>query len=283
MSSLYRPIIVRYVDPQTGKRVAKGSPGAIRKRLRSGTYRGKYRDADGILRTVSLCRDREAAKQLLNDRSRNAQLERAGIVDPFEKHTRRPLTEHIAEFGQSLQDGGCVKSHWQAVVTRVKRIVRGCGFRFISDISANRVQTYLAELKRPNIAEKRPALAQQTVNHYLRAVKQFANWLVTNRRTGDDRLTHLAGGNVKLDLRRERREIAEEELAWLLNTARNGKPSYGLTGWQRFTLYATAMETGLRASELASLTPDHFDLQADPPIVRIDAKDEKRGAATFYR
>lgn len=36
-----------------------------------------------------------------------------------------------------------------------------------------------------------------------------------------------------------------------------------------------AVSTGLRASECASLTPRHFDLNSDPPTVRIDAADEK--------
>ena len=35
------------------------------------------------------------------------------------------------------------------------------------------------------------------------------------------------------------------------------------------------MGTGLRASELASLTAAHFDLDTRPPTVRIDAADEK--------
>lgn len=35
------------------------------------------------------------------------------------------------------------------------------------------------------------------------------------------------------------------------------------------------MGTGLRASELASLTPQSFDLESDPPTARILAKNEK--------
>lgn len=45
----------------------------------------------------------------------------------------------------------------------------------------------------------------------------------------------------------------------------------GLTGEDRFHLYLTAAGTGFRASELASLTPESFDLDADPPTVTVDA------------
>ena len=48
-----------------------------------------------------------------------------------------------------------------------------------------------------------------------------------------------------------------------------------LTGEQLRRLYLVAVSTGLRAKECGSLTPSHFDLNSDPPTVRIDATDEK--------
>ena len=86
---------------------------------------------------------------------------------------------------------------------------------------------------------------QWQTSPYLRAIKQFSRWLVKDRRTAVDALQHLAGGNVATDRRLERRELTDGELRLLLNSARTGKPSLGLTGWQRFTLYATAVGTGL--------------------------------------
>ncbi len=118
-------------------------------------------------------------------------------------------------------------------------------------------------------------LGQRTVNHYLAAMKQFTKWLVADRRTSENRLTYLKGGNASLDVRRERRELNDAEIGGLLEAARNGKVVCGLTGLQRFTLYSTALGTGLRASELASLTVAHFDLSAEPPTVAIHAADEK--------
>ena len=151
----------------------------------------------------------------------------------------------------------------------MRKIIEGCEFRLIFDISASRVQAFLADLKRNG-------MGQRTVNHYLAAVKQFTKWLIEDRRTDDNRLAHLKGGNAKLDLRRERRELNGAEIARLLETARNcNRPGFCLNGRQRFRLYATALGTGLRASELASLTPAHFELDSRPPTVRINAADEK--------
>ncbi len=46
----------------------------------------------------------------------------------------------------------------------------------------------------------------------------------------------------------------------MLATTQKERSIRHLTGWERFTLYSVAIGTGFRASELASLTPAHFDL-----------------------
>jgi integrase len=114
------------------------------------------------------------------------------------------------------------------------------------------------------------------MNFYLQAIKQFCRWLVKDRRMGDNPLAHLSGGNVRTDRRHDRRELAEEELRALLAATRSSERTFrGLTGWDRFHLYATACATGFRASGLASLTPESFDLDAENPTVTLAARDNK--------
>jgi hypothetical protein len=48
--------------------------------------------------------------------------------------------------------------------------------------------------------------------------------LVRDRRTGDNPLAHLSGGNVELDRRHDRRVLPIEELRLLLETASNSTP-----------------------------------------------------------
>ncbi len=268
MAHLYRNTVTRYVDSE-GKRVHRDAPGARKVSERSKVWYGRYRDADSIERRVKLFTNKVASRQALAERERKAELAKAGVCNPFEAHARRPLAEHLADFVASLENAGRTPDYVQPVESRVRRIVDGCRFRFIGDISASSVQAYLAE-------QKRAGLGQRTINHYLQAVKQFTKWLVTDRRTNDNRLAHLKGGNAKTDVRRERRELNDGEIRRLLETTRTcTRHGFTLSGWQRFTLYATALETGLRASELASLTPVHFDFETDPQTVRIDAADEK--------
>jgi excisionase family DNA binding protein len=116
----------------------------------------------------------------------------------------------------------------------------------------------------------------RTSNAYLSHLKSFCGWLVKDRRLPDNPLVHLEAGNEALDRRHDRRELEAAELRHLLATVRAcPRPFRGLAGPDRFVLYATACGTGFRASSLASLTPESFDLAGDVPTVTLPARHAK--------
>jgi excisionase family DNA binding protein len=116
----------------------------------------------------------------------------------------------------------------------------------------------------------------QTTNDYLSALKSFGRWLVKDRRAADNPFAHLEGGNARVDRRHDRRELEVEELRRVLAATRDStRPFRGLTGADRYHLYAAACATGFRASALASLAPESFDLGADPPAVTLAARHAK--------
>src|SRR5262249_5542294 len=104
---------------------------------------------------------------------------------------------------------------------------------------------------------------------YLQTIRQFCKWLCKERRLAENPVAHLTGLNVKLDRRHDRRNLDLAELRRLLGAARDGAKQHGLSGEDRAILYALAMASGLRAGGLASLAPESFDLDADPPTVRV--------------
>jgi integrase len=115
----------------------------------------------------------------------------------------------------------------------------------------------------------------QTTNYYLSHLKSFCRWLVKDRRTGDNPVAHLDAGNIDVDRRHDRRELEADELRRLLAVTRaSGRTFLGLAGPARFALDATACGTGFRASALASLTPEFFDL-GDAPTVPLAARENK--------
>ena len=227
-------------------------------------YYIRFKDSLVVTREVPGYTDRVATLELARKLERRAAQEAEGLTDPFEEHRRRPLAEHLEEFEGHLRNKGSTEMHVRIVTARARKVVKGCKFKHMGDISASRVESFLADLRGEG-------LSIQTVNFYLQAVKQFCRWMVSDRRCGDNLLAHLQGGNVKLDRRRDRRELNDEEIGQLLAIARGGPVRYGLSGYDRFVLYGTAMGTGLRASELSSLTADNFDLDSDLRTVRVVA------------
>jgi len=111
-----------------------------------------------------------------------------------------------------------------------------------------------------------------TSNSYLTAIKSFSRWLVEKERTDRDRLVSLSRLNAKTDRRHNRRALDEVELNRLLASALASTSTFeGLNGRDRSMIYMLAMSSGLRASELASLTPASFSPDTDCPTVTVRA------------
>ena len=102
MARLFRPTIVRYIDSQD-RRCRKDSPNARKVVKKSGTWRGEYRDASGVVRSVTLCSHKQASRQMLAELERKAMQQKSGLVSPYDEHARRPLIEHLEEFVRTVR------------------------------------------------------------------------------------------------------------------------------------------------------------------------------------
>lgn len=140
MQTIYRPKVIRYVD-STGKRVTAGTPGARRKDQQSKTWRAKYTDVDGRIKTVSLrTEDQREAQERLGDLLRRMR-EREG--DPFAEHREKPLRDHVADFLRHLEAKNSSPKHVDKVGSYLARVLDWCGFVVVSDLDANAVADYL--------------------------------------------------------------------------------------------------------------------------------------------
>ena len=258
MPSLYKK---KYLvsNPKTGKKVGR----------KSKKWWGRYRDALGKDERVPLVRDKAAAQTMLTELAQKAEREAAGLLDPFEKHTKRPLVEHIKEFKQHLQDKGNDDRYVAEVATKVLKIVNGCRWTFIRDLSPSDVYRFLADLRSNG-------RSIGTSNHYLRAIKQFSRWLVRDRRNNDDPLVHLQEMNSKTDRRHDRRALGADEFARLIEAAQAGPPIQTIPGRDRTVLYILAAWTGFRKRELGSLTLRSLNFDSDPPTATVQAAYSKR-------
>lgn len=71
--------------------------------------------------------------------------------------------------------------------------------------------------------------------------------------------------------------LLPDEWPWLWEAALKGEPWKGMAGPERALLYAVAIQTGLRSSELRSLSPGDFNLSVKPPYVLCSSEYTKNG------
>jgi len=193
MASLYKKPIVT-IDPATGRRV----------KSKSKKWWGRFRDEHDQEKRVPLAADKKAAETLLNELVRKVERMRAGLEDPFERHQKRPLRDHVRDFRKYLQAKERTPRYILNTIQQLRSVINGCKFEHIRDVSPSRVQDYLAELRSSG-------RSVSSSNHYLRAIKMFTRWLVRDRRTDDNRVAHLSTMNEDVDRRHVRRPLTMEE------------------------------------------------------------------------
>src|SRR6185437_4684480 len=93
-----------------------GRDGSERIADTAATYTAKFRDGAGVVVEVSTgCRDADAARSVLADLERRAELVKAGVLTTGQgaaaDHRRTPLADHFAAYLASLQSQGVSQMH----------------------------------------------------------------------------------------------------------------------------------------------------------------------------
>ncbi len=224
-------------------------------------------------------------------------LARCGLLDAGKVAALRPLADHLdgpadaPGWRQHLAAKGNTPGHVDLSVARVRSIIDGCRFAYWSDIAASRVLAFLNERRQDRAkldaqgkpvldADGKPAvepgLSAASFNYYLAAFKGFCRWMVKDGRASESPVAHLDGLNVRTDRRHDRRALTVDELRWLLDVTAAGPVRVGMAGEARSMLYRLAVETGLRAGELRSLTRASFDVAGERATVTVAAGYSKR-------
>jgi len=192
-----------------------------------------------------------------------------GLIDSGRAAAGKPLVEHIKDFRDSLLAKGNTAMYVQTVISRTQAVMNGCKSRVWSDVRADRVERYLADLRSGG-------LSIQTTNFYLQSAQQFCRWMIRNGRASESPLAHLRGLNVRTDRRHDRTTLEVDEVRRLLAATEHGPERYGMGGRERALLYRLTVETGLRRKELRSLKVSSFDLAAGFVTVRAGYSKRRR-------
>jgi integrase len=227
-----------------------------------------FSDENGVRRTVKGFTDKGHTERLAAKLEHEVMLRRRGLIDPemesFAAKRRRPLSEHLKAFEKSL--GTNTGKHVKLVMSRVRRVVEGIAADTLGDLTTERVEEFLRELA------GKERLGNRTYNHYVQAIDEFCRWLVQKKRIASNPVLGLKRLNTEVDVRHRRRALNAAEIARLVKSARESHQEIQcFDGEARARIYIIAYLTGLRRSEIGSLTPESFRLDNTPPTVTVEA------------
>lgn len=296
MAHVFRPEYTRPVPPHAERCTHKGRP-AVRWRGRTGrpvvgvicaenparcrvespVWRLSYAGPDGRPAGESGYTDRAASEAKLAAKVKTAARVAAGLLPPQALAPPATLTELLDRFHAHVRHAGATvegaRRQWQ----RARDVCRGVGAVRPADLTPAAVLAWLGGLKAADRHHRKP-FGPATAANYLSSAKSFTRWLAVVEKA--EPVDHLSAVRVVRTSppRRERRVLAPADLDRLLAAARRSRAAeFGLTGRERHALYLLASSTGLRAAELASLTPEGFD--AKGMTVTIEAARAKNRRA----
>ena len=266
MARLFRQVTTYHIDPN-GKRCKASEPDATKVTKESEKWYGEYRDADDILKRVPLANNKTAAQAMLADLLKAAESGRSGMGTSFDEALSTPLVVYVDSYRAVLESQALSPVHVANSIRWLKQLLTGCRFKFWRDVQPSRVEVWLK-------GQNADGRGLTTLNHVLESVKAFLNWFVQDGRAPSNPLAMLRRFNADTDRGRVRRSLTGDELQTLLYIAsQSDAVRCGFDGKSRSMLYLTASFTGLRASELVSLTMKSFNF--DEQTVTVEAAHAK--------
>jgi len=224
----------------------------------SKVWRGRYRlDGDVLPTDVALrVSDKQVAEEKLRKLVREAEREAAGIAVPkTQRHAaQKPLLDHLADYTADLTSLGRDDEYVYIVEHQATRLMTECNWRVLKDITPETFRTW----------RNQQTHAAKTLNDYLYAICGLLNWLVANKQLPANPLEPVSAVDTRGKEKRKRRAYKDDEARKLLAVA---------GGWR--AVYLTALLTGLRRGELASLIWGWVHLNTEKPFIFIPADVDK--------
>ncbi len=128
--------------------VIDGRDGKLRVRGRSRFYMARYRDGSGeIVEVATGCKDEVAARAVLTQLERRAELIRAGVITVAEgdaaDYAGVPLSRHLDAYELHLHAKGGDPRRIAMLRRRLERLARDCRFSKLNKMSAGPIEQWL--------------------------------------------------------------------------------------------------------------------------------------------
>ena len=134
--------------------------------------------------------DKAAAKLIANKLETDAALRRTGVIDPRLEElavaSKQTIKAAFYDYRTALRAKGTGATHIDNTEAKVLAIIKATNFHVIADISADKVNRFIAQLKDEGRSPR-------TIGTYLQAIKGFTRWLTRHGKLSFDPLITLAG------------------------------------------------------------------------------------------
>lgn len=194
-----------------------------------------------------------------------AKLTEWNLLDARAALAALPLSEHIEAFKVSMQARERNARYIANTMTHVERVCRDCGFARFADIDPVAVEAWLAK-RRVGASEGKRGTSARTMNAVIQSLHSFGAWMVKAKRSRYNPIDGVERYAVERDRRHRRRALSVADFRALVTVTETQPVRQRMTGRERATLYLLAARTGLRASELGSLTRDSFRLEGEASV-----------------
>ena len=247
-------------------------------------------DQDGRSYEISTgCKDRKNALQKLALHEAVKEKVRSGLMSREESAALAwvnvPLSKHLADYCAWQTARGFLKNTVNTKNAYLTEMCRDLRWRTARDLSRSSAEAWALRRKQARNS------APRTYNMIVAAGHAFGAWMKNEGRILHNPFDGWHKLNERVDMRRERRAMMPEELEAFLQAAEERPRAQRLLAWptmneaaqeryrevgrERALVYRSLLTTGLRWGELRSITIAQTHLEADPPYLLLEAKNEK--------
>src|SRR5262245_59063593 len=175
-------------------RVTTGKDGSERITIESSTYYAKYRDGGRIVRVVPTgCKDETAARSVLADLERRAELVRANVITSNENevanHQTTSLASHLAAFEAYLRAKNLTDVYRQNTRRYLDQLAAACEFLRLTDVRREAFEAWL-------VTKIDSGVSARTRNANQEALTAFCNWCVATKRMTSNPFKGMSKANV---------------------------------------------------------------------------------------
>ncbi len=217
--------------------------------------------------------DKAVAQRIANQWEEGERLELEGIRDDADAELARyrsmPLKEHIDAFVDFRATGGGGENHRDRTRKHIEEFAAAGKWKTVRDIHVDHVTRHASAMKQAGSSSR-------TIQARLQSIKSFTKWLFEHDRIKRNPLSSVKKPSPEQDRKHERRMILPGEWPWIVSSmAEQDIERNSMTAAERLLLYRTAIQTGLRASELFELNRGSLSLDSDHPYVTCKAAGTK--------